>query len=228
MDKRGFLFFDLDGTIANSGPGITNSMNDAFASAGLAPLTDVEVRRIIGPPLQTTMPELLTARGVGLHRVDEFIDLYRQIYREHHLPNTPLIDGMKEVLDELSHSWHLSVVTAKPQAQANVAVRAVGVDHHMVTIVGPADDAPMPKARLLERAFADVEKTLGVKPPPQLCWMIGDRHHDIDAGIEMGTQSMGVLWGYGDLAELHSAGAHVVVSAPREIVEVLSTHTGAP
>jgi phosphoglycolate phosphatase len=224
VDKRGFLFFDLDGTIANSGPGITASMNDAFASAGLAELTEVEVRRIIGPPLQTTMPELLQARQVELHRVDEFIDLYRAIYREHHLPCTPLIDGMGDILEELSHTWHLSVVTAKPQAQAEIAVRAVGVDHYMVTIVGPADDAPMPKARLLERAFHNVENALGVTPTKEASWMIGDRHHDIDAAREVGTHAMGVLWGYGDHDELHSAGAHAVVSTPRDILDVVTAH----
>jgi phosphoglycolate phosphatase len=222
VDKRGFLFFDLDGTIADSGAGITASMNEAFAAAGLDALSSVEVRRIIGPPLQTTMPELLAARGVGLDRVDFFIDQYRQIYREHHLPRTPIFDGMAEVLNELAQSWHLSVVTAKPQAQADIAVRTVGVDHHMVTVVGPADDAPLPKARLLEKALRDVEKSLGYRPDVAQCWMIGDRHHDIDAGREVGTRAAGVLWGFGDHAELHGAGAHVVVSQPRELLEVLS------
>lgn len=221
MDTRGFLFFDLDGTIADSGPGITASMNDAFAAAGLDALSLVEVRRIIGPPLQTTMPELLTRRGVSLDRVDFFIDQYRQIYREHHLPRTPIFDGMADVLNELAQSWHLSVVTAKPQTQADVAVRVVGVDHHMITVVGPADDAPLPKARLLEKALTNVEKSLGHRPDVEQCWMIGDRHHDIDAGLEVGTRAAGVLWGFGDHAELHGAGAHAVVSHPAELLSVL-------
>jgi phosphoglycolate phosphatase len=222
VESRGFLFFDLDGTIADSGAGITASMNDAFAAAGLDALSLLEVRRIIGPPLQTTMPELLTARGVGLDRVDFFIDQYRQIYREQHLPRTPIFDGMAEVLNVLAQSWHLSVVTAKPQAQADVAVRTVGVDHHMITVVGPADDAPLPKARLLEKALVNVEKSVGRRPNVEQCWMIGDRHHDIDAGLEVGTRAAGVLWGFGDHAELHGAGAHVVVSRPEELLEVLS------
>jgi len=218
---HGFLFFDLDGTIADSGAGITASMNDAFAAAGLDALSLVEVRRIIGPPLQTTMPELLTRRGVSLDRVDFFIDQYRQIYREHHLPRTPIFDGMADVLNELAQSWHLSVVTAKPQTQADVAVRVVGVDHHMITVVGPADDAPLPKARLLEKALTNVEKSLGHRPDVEQCWMIGDRHHDIDAGLEVGTRAAGVLWGFGDHAELHGAGAHAVVSHPAELLSVL-------
>jgi phosphoglycolate phosphatase len=220
---RGFLFFDLDGTIADSGAGITASMNDAFNKAGLEGLSPIEVRRIIGPPLQTTMPELLTTRGVDLDRVDFFIDQYRKIYREQHLPQTPIIEGMGEVLNELAHSWHLCVVTAKPQAQADVAVRAVGVDHHMVTVVGPADDAPLPKARLLEKALVNVENTLGVSPDIAHCWMIGDRHHDIEAALEVGTRAAGVLWGFGDHGELHGAGAHVVVSHPAELLSVLQT-----
>lgn len=196
-------------------------MNEAFSAAGLDPLSSTEVRRIIGPPLQTTMPELLTTRGVGLDRVDFFINRYRQIYREHHLPRTPIFDGMADVLNELAQSWHLSVVTAKPQAQADIAVRAVGVKHHMVTVVGPADDAPLSKARLLEKALRDVEQSLGFSPDIAQCWMIGDRHHDIDAAIEVGTRAAGVLWGFGDHAELHGAGAHVVVSNPAELLSVL-------
>lgn len=221
MVNRGFLFFDLDGTIADSGSGITASMNDAFEAEGLDALSATEVRRIIGPPLQTTMPELLRTRGVGLERVDFFIDRYRQIYREHHLPRTPIFGGMAEVLNELAQSWHLSIVTAKPQAQADIAVRAVGVHHHMITVVGPADDAPLPKAQLLEKALGDVEGSLGYAPDVARCWMIGDRHHDIDAGIEVGTRAAGVLWGFGDHAELHGAGAHVVVSRPEELLDVL-------
>ena len=227
MAQRGHLFFDLDGTIANSGAGITASMNEAFTQNGLSTLTPAETRRIIGPPLQTTMPQLLADRGVSAGRVDEFIDLYRQIYRAHHLPNTPMIDGMREVLEKLSQHWHLSVVTAKPQAQANIAVRAVGVEHHMATVVGPADDAPLPKARLLEQALSNVEHVLGVAPVPEQCWMIGDRHHDIDAGRQVGTKSLGVLWGYGDHAELQTAGADAVVSAPEEIIHVVSGYGSA-
>jgi phosphoglycolate phosphatase len=74
----------------------------------------------------------------------------------------------------------------------------------------------------LEKALRDVEKSLGYRPDVAQCWMIGDRHHDIDAGREVGTRAAGVLWGFGDHAELLGAGAHVVVSQPRELLEVLS------
>ena len=221
MTSRNVLFWDLDGTIADSGAGITASMNEVFANVGADALSDVEIRRVIGPPLQTTMPGLLSRRGLDVARTEEFIHEYRRVYKEHHLPHTPVIDGMRDVIEELSRHWHLAVVTAKPQEQAVVAIRATGLQHHMVTVVGPAADAPVHKSVLLRRALVDVERELGVVPTLEKCWMIGDRNHDIEAGVQVGTNAAGVLWGFGDHAELSSAGAHAIVSSPAELLSLL-------
>jgi phosphoglycolate phosphatase len=221
MTSRNVLFWDLDGTIADSGAGITASMNEIFANVGVEAMSDVEIRRVIGPPLQTTMPELLSRRGLDVARTEEFIQEYRRVYKEHHLPHTTVIDGMRDVIEELSKHWHLAVVTAKPEEQAVVAVRATGLDHHMVTIVGPAADAPVHKSVLLRRALIDVERELGVVPSLEQCWMIGDRNHDIEAGVQVGTNAAGVLWGFGDHDELSAAGAHAIVSQPDELLSLL-------
>ena len=221
MTSRNVLFWDLDGTIADSGAGITASMNEIFANVGVEAMSDVEIRRVIGPPLQTTMPELLSRRGLDVARTEEFIQEYRRVYKEHHLPHTTVIDGMRDVIEELSKHWHLAVVTAKPEEQAVVAVRATGLDHHMVTIVGPAADAPVHKSVLLRRALIDVERELGVVPSLEQCWMIGDRNHDIEAGVQVGTNAAGVLWGFGDHDELSAAGAHAIVSQPEELLSLL-------
>ena len=221
MTSRNVLFWDLDGTIADSGAGITASLNDVFANVGADAMTDAEIRRVIGPPLQTTMPELLSRRNLDVDRTEEFIQEYRRIYIENHLPHTPVIEGMRDVIETLSQHWHLALVTAKPQAQAEVAVRAIGMDHHMVTVVGPAADAPVHKSVLLRRALVDCERELGVAPTLEECWMIGDRNHDIEAGVQVGTKAAGVLWGFGDHEELTSAGAHAVVATPAELLSLL-------
>lgn len=220
VPQRDFLFFDLDGTVADSGAGITSALNEVFAAVAAAPLTADEVRLIIGPPFQQTMPVLLENRGIHTSRSDEFIHEYRRIYREHHLPYTPSIPGMTGVLETLSDHWHLSIVTAKPKQQAVVAVRALGHEGRMVTVVGPDNDAPMPKARLLERAIVEEAERTGSVPDLGRCWMIGDRHHDVDAAVEVGTGSVGVLWGFGDRDELSGAGATHIVSDPSELLEL--------
>jgi len=221
MTSRNVLFWDLDGTIVDSGAGITASMNEVFANVGAEAMSDIEIRRVIGPPLQTTMPELLSRRNLDVSRTEEFIQEYRRVYIEHHLPHTVVIDGMREVVETLSESWHLALVTAKPQTQADIAIRTIGLEHLMVTVVGPADDGPVHKSVLLRRALVDVERELGVTPTVEKCWMIGDRNHDIEAGVQVGTKAAGVLWGFGDHEELTSAGAHAVLATPAELLSLL-------
>lgn len=221
MSKNGFLFLDLDGTIADSGTGIIGALNQIFANEGIAALTEKEARWILGPPFQSTVPVLLETRHVDPQRSDEFIDAYRALYKAEHLAHTQLISGMGEVLNELSRLFHLSVVTAKPKVQADVAVVATDVARHMVTVVGPEESKPQPKSELLVRAMREVTDALGLAPQRENSYMIGDRHHDIDAATEVGTHSIGVLWGYGDREELETAGATHVVSAPQELLEIL-------
>lgn len=221
MSKIGFLFLDLDGTIADSGAGITGALNHIFHQAGIAPLTDQEARWILGPAFQSTMPTLLERRNVDPQRSDEFIHNYRALYKAEHLARTELIAGMGEVIERLAQDFHLSVVTAKPKVQADIAVVATNVARHMVTVVGPEESKPQPKSELLVRAIREVTDALGHEPPLHNSYMIGDRHHDIDAATEVGTHSIGVLWGYGDREELETAGATHVVSHPSELVQLL-------
>jgi phosphoglycolate phosphatase len=91
----------------------------------------------------------------------------------------------------------------------------------MVTVVGPAADEPVHKSVLLRRALVDCERELGVAPTLEKCWMIGDRNHDIEAGLQVGTKAAGVLWGFGDHEELATAGAHAVVATPAELLSLL-------
>lgn len=223
VKKDGFLFLDLDGTIADSGTGITTALNHVLTREGLAELTAAEARWILGPPFQSTVPTLLQNRGADPTRSDYFIHEYRELYKAEHLARTELIVGMGEALEVLSRQFVLSVVTAKPKVQADIAVRATKVDHHMVTVVGPGESKPQPKAELLQQAIREVHDAIGLMPALHNSWMIGDRHHDIDAATEVGTHSVGVLWGYGDEEELTKAGATHLVRQPEELVQLLTS-----
>ena len=219
--KKGALFLDLDGTLADSGAGITSAVDRVLASLGTVPLTEEEKRFIIGPAFQHTMPVLLRTRDLDESLTDGLITEYRRIYMAEHLPRTPRIEGIGEVMEELAARFHLSVVTAKPVNQAAVAVRAIGMDHMMEIVIGPQPDAPVPKARLLESAIAHVRATRDPALGHDACWMIGDRHHDIDAAVEVGTGSIGVMWGYGDAAELSGAGATHIAHVPADLLAIL-------
>jgi phosphoglycolate phosphatase len=221
-NKKGILFFDLDGTVADSGTGILASMNHVLEARHLQPLTSEDLTHFVGPPLSVSFPTFFAPRGVPADEMNLFIAEYRENYSATHLPHTPLNPGMGDALVELKKTWRLAIVTSKPEPQALIAIQATGVRHYFDIVVGPHDDSEIPKAQLLQRALREMNELHGELPPLTSCWMIGDRHHDIDAGVEVGTRTVGVLWGFGSREELSSAGATAVVETPQELVSVLN------
>lgn len=222
-DIRGFLFFDLDGTIADSGVDICGAMNEVFVEMGVTPLNESEKSFLVGPPLQDALPPLLNVRNIDVAHVQSVIDHYRRIYKAKYLPHTRAITGMSDVVQQL-HSEHfvLSVVTTKPQPQAGIALRATGLMDFFVTVVGPRENVPAPKDDLLRFAIADVTARLQETVDLAASWMIGDRHFDIDAAHAVGATSVGVMWGHGDHDEFVSAQAHHIVHHPAELLRVFS------
>jgi phosphoglycolate phosphatase len=52
--------------------------------------------------------------------------------------------------------------------------------------------------------------------------MIGDRSHDVRGAVAVGVGSIGVLWGYGDHAELTAAGADSLAATPAALLGQLT------
>ena len=67
-------FFDLDGTLTDSVPGIVNSVKYALEKGGYPPLTQAQLRSCVGPPLREQFMKLLnvdeaeSTRLLGLYR----------------------------------------------------------------------------------------------------------------------------------------------------------------
>ena len=170
-NKKGILFFDLDGTVADSGTGILASMNHVLEARHLQPLTREELTHVVGPPLSVSFPKVFAPRGVPTEEMHVFIAEYRAIYGATHLPQTPLNPGMSDALTELKNSWRLAIVTSKPEPQALIAIQATGVRHYFDIVVGPHDDSEIPKAQLLERALREMKELHGELPPLASCWI---------------------------------------------------------
>lgn len=222
-DVQGFLFFDLDGTIADSGVDICTAMNEVLSEMGVAELNDIEKAHLVGPPLQDALPPIMQPRNINVAHLQEIIDRYRQIYKAKYLPHTRAITGMSDVVRQLhAERFVLSVVTTKPQPQAGVALRATGLMDCFVTVVGPRENQPTPKDQLLRIAMNDVASRLHQAVAVEQSWMIGDRHFDINAAHAVGATSVGVMWGHGDHDEFVAAEAHHIVHTPTELLHVIS------
>jgi phosphoglycolate phosphatase len=193
------LLFDLDGTLADSFPGISRSINQTLTTLGHEPVADEQLRPFVGARLAVIFAALLRSEDEGL--VDRAIEIYRPLFDEVGILESRVFRGIPEALTAFRSAGHsLQVVTVRSIESARLVVRHFGLDHYFDAVHGPhrservCDKADLVRAALTV-ARADARDTI----------MIGDRADDIRAARVHGTHAVAAGWGYGAQNELTAA-----------------------
>ena len=212
---RRTVLLDLDGTLVDSAPLITEHLAAALAAGGGLRLDPSELRSMVGPPFEESLPPF----GLTAEQTATVIQVYREGYDKVAATRTPLFPGIREMLAELRHAGlRLAVATSKPEGTARKIVAGVGLDAEFA-LVGGADpgSGEIGKAAVIRRVLA----RLRLDPAREPTLMVGDRHHDVDGAASFGIPTIGVAWGYAAPGELD--GAALVVADPAELAAVLTT-----
>ena len=204
--------FDLDGCLVESRGAILPSVRVALVQHGLPALPDDEIAFLIGPPLETGFAELLLRLGADASLAGDLVLAYRADYREHMLERTTVMPGLDIVVRKVAEDRGACVVTSKPAAFSTLILEHLGLLDAFAFVEGPSFDVAGHETKTVTLGRAIAKLDVGV--------MVGDRHHDVDAGRAHGLMTVGVLWGMGDAVEL--AGADHVVATPDELLDVLA------
>jgi phosphoglycolate phosphatase len=201
------VFFDLDGTLTDSKPGIVRSLRYAVGRMDCDLREDDDLDWCIGPPLLATFERL-----VGPERAHEALDHYRERFGTIGWRENALYPGVKDGLRRLAESGsRLLVATSKPQIFADRILCHFDLSRYFSGVFGSElDGTRSRKTELLRFAVAQSNVTGSVI-------MVGDRHHDVDGAKANGLHSIGVTYGYGDRRELESAGASYIVDTVDEL-----------
>ncbi len=211
------LFFDLDGTLTDSRPGILASMRHALSNLGMAVPADETLSRFIGPPTHDTFRELLGTSDPELNA--RAIAIYRQRYANLGLFESSLYSGISDGLRALrAADIPLYVVTSKPEVYANTIIDHFGLREYFRHVYGSELSGERSrKAELIAHVLHN-ERISHEK-----AWMIGDRLHDIAGAKHNGLRCAGVLWGYGSREELSNAGADTLFQTMTELVDAFQS-----
>jgi phosphoglycolate phosphatase len=210
MTRQKTIFFDLDGTLTDSRPGITRSIQHALERLGL-PVPEADALTwCIGPPLVQCFTTLL---GSDVQAAAAIVH-YRERYGTVGMYENEVYAGIPETLAALKADGHtLHVATAKPHVYAERIIAHFGFDRYFTSVFGPElDGTRNDKRELLAHAIART----GTDPAQAL--MIGDRHHDILAARANAVAPLAVLYGYGSRQELAEAGAERFCASPAEVL----------
>ena len=211
------VFFDLDGTLADTAPDLAGALNRLKAEHGLPP-----------SPLEQLRPQV--SNGVrGMLRIGFGItpesrpypalaERFLHLYATTLCVETRLFAGMDELLsylDDAGIAW--GIVTNKAERFARPLIDALGLTTRCACIVG-GDTAARPKP------FADpllhACTLTGVVPTD--CFYVGDDIRDIQAGKAAGMRTVGAAYGYlGSSPPISTWDTDAIIAHPLDLLSLL-------
>jgi len=211
----GTLLFDLDGTLTNPEKGITLSVAYALEHFGIHVEDVSSLRKFIGPPLQDSFMEFF---GFSPERANEAIEKYRERFSVTGIFENVPYEGIHSLLETLcSEGYRLAVASSKPEVFTRRIIEHFGMSAFFTAVCGSElDGRRSDKAEVIAYAL-DI---LG-SPDRDSVIMIGDRKHDIIGAKKNGLRSIGVLFGFGDEAELSAAGADYIAASPSDVYTII-------
>ena len=127
-----------------------------------------------------------------------------------------LMAGAMAMLQALSARYPLGLITARSERATLEFVEQFGLAPFL-KVVASAQSAPHTKPYPDPVIWA--AKKLGVEP--QSCLMVGDTTIDILTGLRAGAQTVGVLCGFGERAELERCGANLILPTTANLTQAM-------
>ena len=205
------ILFDLDGTLTDSGPGITNSVAYALKKWDIEEKDINVLKKFVGPPLDTSFAKYY---GFSKEKCLQAIQYYREYYLAKGIYENRVYDGIEELLKWLRDTGRRAIVaTSKPEPSAVQVLEYFHIDSYFEIIAGATmDRSRVEKSDVIRYALdrAGIRDVSGVV-------MVGDRENDIQGAKDNGLDSIGVLYGYGSREELQAAGAMQIAETVEDL-----------
>lgn len=211
------VFFDLDGTLADTAPDLVAAANHLRVVRKLEPLAFEALR---GASSAGARGLIESSFGITPEHADfaslrdEFLDNYQKALHVH----SDLFEGVEELLDLLNkHQIPWGIVTNKHERFTNPLVKSMGLDLHSSAIVS-GDTTQFAKPHPAPILYAaEMSK---VNPITSL--YVGDDQRDIIAGKAAGMKTVAACYGYcGNDNPPEDWGADYLVNSPMELIDII-------
>ncbi|MBP5288700.1 MAG: HAD hydrolase-like protein [Clostridia bacterium] len=191
------IFFDLDGTLTDSAPGIINSVAYALEKMGHLPMTRAELAYFVGPELTKAFGEKC---GYDKETALRAIGFFREYFTDKGMWENSPYPGVRELLTKLRDAgFILRVATSKPTVFAERILERF----ELLPCFSRIDGAPLDESQsgdkdtVLAAALRDLPAAPG-------SLIVGDRKYDVNAGKKNGLLTVAVTYGYGSPEELNA------------------------
>lgn len=209
-----YILFDLDGTLTDPKEGITKSFQYALRHFGIEEdLANLE--KFIGPPLHDSFRD---DYNFSEEEVEEAVTKFRKYFAQNGIFENKIFSGVKEVLEYLhSNNKRILLATSKPTIFAEKILKHFEIDKYFEYIGGSNLDGSRSEKNEVINHVLEVCKVSSMED----VIMIGDRKYDVIGAKKIGVDSIGVLYGYGDLEELQEVNPTYIIRNIEELKNIL-------
>ncbi len=225
MEIRGIIF-DLDGTLLDTLEDISDSANECLKNIGLEPLPLEVYREIIGDGVRELFKRALFYSNLSSsdNLIESLVNMMQEEYGKRWNKKTKLYEGIAELLDWCSvNGLKMAILSNKQDMFTQRIVDFFLSKWDFVEVKGITDvnfKKPNPKFAL------DIAKKMKILP--ENIAFVGDSKTDIQTALFANMIPIGVLWGFKSREELEKSGAKIILSKPREMINLISGNNLSP
>lgn len=221
MLRPEMVLCDLDGTLVDSVPDLTHSIDAMLARLGRQPCGESAVRTWVGNGVERLLHRALTGRLDGEADPADYQRAYPvfvELYGEHACNHSALYPGVRAGLDFLQRAGYaLGCVTNKPAQFTEPLLRHLGIRDCFGLVVS-GDSLPRKKPDPLPLLHAAAH--FGVTPAGSL--MIGDSLSDVRAARAAGFGIICTSYGYNHGLDIRDAQPDAVIDSLAELQDLLA------
>ena len=213
------LLWDFDGTLADTGSDVWNSLTYAARRAGGA-IDDLYMRddANLADPMDEIMRHVIPYPGEAyLETFDEDVRVHYRTLND--FSRTRLYPGIQSMLNELKgHSVRNIIVTNNPEGAVRRILGSKGWANLFDDWICP-DSIPGREATKVEM-IAEIVRRHGIAP--RQCLYVGDTFSDIEAARTNGISCIAVTYGDGDEIALLSRNPAYVAHDIAELNDIMT------
>jgi len=211
--------FDLDGTLLDSLGDIARCSNQALEEMGLEPYPVDDYRRFVGGGVAVLIERVFANRENTPENTQRYKERYVELYNYVCAHESTAFPGILDMLRNLKEQGVITAVaTNKPDAMCKMVLEDAFPGCIDIAYGQRDDVAKKPDPEVVYRIMQDA----GVEDKADVIY-VGDSDVDIYTGLNAGVDTVGVLWGFRDKAELAGAGAPILCETNDELYNTIVT-----
>jgi len=212
MKKPKLILIDLDGTLVDSVPDLTYSVDGMMQAIGRQPWGEERVRDWVGNGVERLVRRALTGSLDGEPDEAEFeraYPLFLKLYAEHNGERSRPYPGVKQGLEWMTAAgFTLGCITNKAAQFTEPLLEALGLDRFFeITISGDS----LPKKKPDPMPLLHACQHFGI--PPEQSMMLGDSVSDVKAARAAGFAIVCVSYGYNHGNDIRGAEPDAVIDS---------------